>query len=708
MSEEPSSSLDETVKQSIQHSYRRWLSAHNFKPRYGQRLMIAAIANALAGNTESSERLCVVEAGTGIGKTVAYLLAAAPLAMAERKTLVISTATVALQEQLLNKDLPDLVENAGLAINYSLAKGRGRYVCLSRLDAILNSGEPDQQAGLLYPDEENPSHSAGDAMQVYQSMSEAFLRGDWNGDRDDWPDAIVEKDWRLLTSDRSQCHNRRCSWVSDCSFFKARDRLQEVDCIITNHDLVLADLALGGGAILPEPEDCIFVFDEAHHLADKAVQHFSPSLRVNASQRWLQQLPKITDSLRKQWDGASRLTNGLQQVDSLSAIALQLMQPLPEQLHEYYEALNAGDEFARRRTHARFALEDLPAELLDLAVELQEQFESLAHHLAAVSDAMQKELEAEPAQQLLEQWLPVLGLAANRAASAVALFASYAKQASRIPRAHWLSRTESDLGVEYGLHSAPLLGAEYLKELLWERCYAAVLTSATLTALGRFDRLQMHTGLPAEASYSVVPSPFDYAKRAVLSVPAAATNPTDTEQHTEAVQRFIENLSEAHGVLVLFMSRKQMLDVYENLSGELLSSVLLQDQRSKQALLSEHQRRVDAGECSIIFGLASFAEGVDLPGDYCRHVVIAKLPFSVPDEPVSAALNEWVSQQGRNAFMEISVPDAALRLVQACGRLLRSEHDSGTVTILDRRLIEKRYGQDLLNALPPFKRDIGS
>jgi len=156
----------------------------------------------------------------------------------------------------------------------------------------------------------------------------------------------------------------------------------------------------------------------------------------------------------------------------------------------------------------------------------------------------------------------------------------------------------------------------------------------------------------------------------------------------------------------LFASRRQMRDCYDGAGLDLRDAILLQDHFSKQELLRLHRERIDRGDGSVIFGLASFAEGIDLPGDYCRHVVIAKIPFAVPDDPVEAALAEWVESRGGNAFMEISVPDAAVKLVQACGRLLRSESDSGRVSLLDRRIVTKAYGRRILDSLPPFRREI--
>lgn len=157
---------------------------------------------------------------------------------------------------------------------------------------------------------------------------------------------------------------------------------------------------------------------------------------------------------------------------------------------------------------------------------------------------------------------------------------------------------------------------------------------------------------------------------------------------------------------MLFSSRKQMQEVQSLLPAQWQQKLLVQGDESKQRILEKHRQRIDAGQGSVLFGLASFAEGLDLPGAYCQHVVIAKIPFAVPDDPIEAAMAEWIEHQGGNAFMQIAVPDAAIKLVQACGRLLRTESDRGQVTLLDRRIVSKRYGKAILNSLPPFKRDL--
>lgn len=295
-----------------------------------------------------------------------------------------------------------------------------------------------------------------------------------------------------------------------------------------------------------------------------------------------------------------------------------------------------------------------------------------------------------------------------RAEGVLSLFQDFAADAAEEspPRARWLKRRADDEELAIDLHCSHILAADILREQLWDRAAGVILTSATMTALGSFDRFRARSGVPEDGRYKIVVSPFDYGK-ATLHVPAMKSEPGDAPAHTqELIELLPDLLDAAEGSLVLFSSRRQMNDVFDGLPGEWRSRILRQDDYSKQEILRRHRETIDDGRGAVIFGLASFAEGVDLPGGYCQHVVIAKLPFAVPDNPVDAALAEWLEAQGRNAFMEISVPDAALKLVQASGRLLRTETDAGRVTLLDRRVITRRYGRAILDSLPPFQRRI--
>jgi len=322
---------------------------------------------------------------------------------------------------------------------------------------------------------------------------------------------------------------------------------------------------------------------------------------------------------------------------------------------------------------------------------------------------MDGEVNIGIASHQAEEWYPLFGSLVTRAQGNWELWTAFTAEdpEDSPPMARWLTLAESGALFDIEVNASPILAAEMLRRSLWSVAHGALVTSATLTALGKFDRFRMRSGLPRDAVTCVVPSPFVHGDAGLLRVPDLKADPRDAAAHTAAIIRELPNIVEdARGALVLFSSRKQMQEVFDGLDRDWRKLVLIQGNLSKQETLNKHKARVDDGQHSVLFGLASFAEGVDLPGAYCEHVVIAKIPFSVPDDPVEAALAEWIEARGGNPFMEIAVPDASLKLIQACGRLLRTEQDRGVITLLDRRLVTQRYGKAILNALPPFRREI--
>jgi len=700
--------LTNDLKKKIQTAYSTFLKNRSLNPRNGQKHMIAEVANTLSradgSGEQNGQNICVLEAGTGTGKTIAYLLASLPVAQKQGKKVVVSTGTVALQEQLVMKDLPQLIADSGIATTYSLAKGRGRYFCVSKAEAVLESqGQLGQMA--LYEDE--IAHRMDtDQVAWYQDLLNRFASGNWDGDRDSLTEAVEEDEWRPMTSDHLQCTNRRCSNFNICPFFKARQELDKVDLIVANHDLVLADLSLGGGAILPEPAETIYVFDEGHHLGAKTTGHFAYSLRVRSSQRWLssstRQLSKLLTDCSHQLvlaDCVEKLGQPFQTMEQQLELWLLMM----EQLFE-----DRGDE---RDARIRFSQGIIPDELAVIAKGFAQAAEKAVAKFEQIVDLLKEAMDGELAdipRETAEQWYPQVGVFAARMQGMYWLAKAYATPDAEgsSPTARWITRLDSLDGVDFECRSSPVSAAQTLEEHLWKHCHGAVITSATITALGRFDRVLDDLGLPAETTCRQLPSPFNHQQAAELHIPAMDYDPKDPDQHTEAVISFLLGaLPAARSTLVLFSSWRQMLTVLERLPDSINNNVLAQGQLGKQEILIQHKARVDQGKASIIFGLASFAEGVDLPGDYLTEVIIAKLPFSVPDDPVDATMAEWIEMRGGNAFAEWSVPMASMRLTQATGRLLRTESDSGRIVLLDRRLITRRYGRQLLDALPPYRRN---
>jgi len=511
--------LTDAVKKQIQASYSQFLESKGMKARYGQKMMIADIARTLGGieldeenHRIGSGHICVVEAGTGTGKTIAYLLPALVIAKALGKKLVVSTATVALQEQIVNKDLPELHQHSGLAFNFALAKGRGRYLCLSKLDNLLSEYESGLNPTRALYEDEMPSVTA-QSVGLYQSMVEALASNQWNGERDTWPKTLEQSEWQVITTDHRQCTGRRCSNVSVCSFFKARDSIHSVDCIVTNHDLVLADLALGGGAILPDPADTLYVFDEGHHLPQKALSHFAHHSRLLSTTKWLDQCNKALGAMLGHISGAGHVDRYAEQLPA----ALMDCKKHLDYIWPQCEALAQEISLADRQTNYRFPGGEIPSSLLLLCVELHRSFSRLSELLGKMSSEVSEALE-DPHCQVpridLENHYPVIGAWQARAEANTELWASYATpdNAGSVPRARWLTPVDSSGSIDIEVCSSPILAAKTLEYGLWDKCCGAVVTSATLTALGKFNRFQMRAGTPDDSCYNVVPSPFDFSR----------------------------------------------------------------------------------------------------------------------------------------------------------------------------------------------------
>lgn len=706
--------LDNALKTQIQQAYSSFLEAKGLKPRYGQRLMIAEIAKVFGaiptddkGQRLGDPAIIAVEAGTGTGKTVAYSIAAIACAQFKEKQLIISTATIALQEQIIYKDLPDIAQNTSLTFTYALAKGRVRYLCLTKLDRLLQA---DQFAtDSLFEKSINEDSKAN--IKLYKQMLDKLTSGQWQGDRDSWPEEITSEEWQMLTTEHSQCTNRLCTHFSQCPFFKARQQLEDVDVIVTNHDMVLADLALGGGVVLPAPQQSYYIFDEGHHLPDKAINHFAHFTRLQGTFDWLEQTNKTLTKLLKQYSPSSDFGKLLEKIPEITVNLKEQQHFMLTACKEFF--ILTHDESEQENSRYRFNHGEIPNHLLDIAIELKKGYATLTDHFTRLTDQLKQSIDGKInisiPSYIAEDWYPAFGALLSRAENNWQLWTIFTliDKENTPPHARWLTLFTQGNYLDIEVSASPILAADTLRQTLWNKVYGALLTSATLTALGKFDRLIMRAGLPDSCITTIVPSPFQYKEAGLLHIPKLTADPNNVSAHTQAIIEILPTLTKGYkGSLVLFSSKKQMQDVFNNLPKDYQDSIIIQNNLSKQELIKKHKTKIDQGNHSILFGLASLAEGVDLPGQYCEHVIIAKIPFAVPDAPIEAALAEWIEKRGGNPFMEITVPDASLRLIQACGRLIRTEQDKGTITLLDRRIISKSYGRALLDALPPFRRQI--
>ena len=697
--------LDQSTKETIQQGYRQFLKSRDLKPRLGQKQMIAAIANSL-GHSDADKRLGVIEAGTGTGKTVGYLLSALPIARAKEKTVVVATGTIALQEQLILKDIPDLLEACDWDHQVALVKGRGRYVCNMRLEQCLDAIK-SKEAGLFLFEDEMPFNPNAQSEALYQELSESLENNSWDGDRDAWDTRIPDTDWQTLTVDHRQCTGRRCQFVDQCPFFKARAELEEADCIVANHDLVMADLALGGGAILPPPEDCIYIFDEGHRLGETAVKHFGAQCRINTTLNWLERVPKQLKGQTPVFEKDKTIIDMLPRIESGANEIVALLTTCYPQFQAYLD--NLEDD----RQLYRFPQGDVGEGTRELAQNISALTSRWIGRVELLRDSLNEALTdrdyAVPIPDI-ELFYQQVGSWLTKGENLLALWDRLKQQLTShaVPLACWLRLDDSGSGnLDIAINASPIQATEILREQLWGSCYGAVITSATLRSLGNFNTLKRETGIPDSAQFLSVAGAFNYAEAATLSVPKDCVEGNAIYEHTDYITDNLADMVEKKaGTLVLFSSRRQMDEVFDRLDTDLQKICLVQGKYSNREMVRLHKERVDQGKTSVLIGLASFAEGVDLPGDYCKHVIIAKLPFMVPDDPLHEALSEWIEDKGGNSFFDIALPIASLRLIQACGRLLRTETDTGTVTILDKRLITKRYGGQLIDALPPFRRQL--
>jgi len=602
---------------------------------------------------------------------------------------------------------------AGLSFCYQLVKGRGRYLCQLKLENIL-ANDPNADQMSMYFEGDGQAFTV-DKLKLYQSMEQALAESAWDGDRDNWEDSILEEDWRPLTSDRYQCLGRSCEHVNQCAFFSARNQLEESQVLVANHDLVLADLALGGGAILPPVEDSIYVFDEAHHLGDKARKHFSTRFRLGSSLTALEQQAELTPRMREELSHLSGMAQSIAEIDDLSEQLKQRLSPIKSVITGIFnDGIEEDAKHSWRsndnhhlQTEYRFKQGLVPERLKEQVVEIHKCFSKLLSRMELLSDKLSptasEDEDGSQKDRVKDDWFPIVGQWVSRLENGERLWRNYGlanEQAKN--HARWIKLHEdSD---DYELFSSPILAGDMLYDQLWSKAAGAVLTSATLTALGQFDRLKMRSGLDNETQCMQLPSPFNYPEKAELYIPKNAADPKDAWAHDAYLIESLPSLLESEkGNLVLFSSGRQMDEVFDQMDTEWQKRILVQGSRSKQKLIDRHKARIDESKGSTIFGLASFAEGIDLPGKYCEHVLIAKIPFGVPTEPEEEAFSEWIEARGGNSFRDISLADASMRLVQSVGRLLRSENDEGRVTITDNRLLTKSYGRQLIAALPPMR-----
>jgi len=707
--------LSDKLKQTIRLAYKAiGENLTHFNPRKQQTFLIAEIAKTLAGEYNKDRKIITIEAGTGTGKSLAYTLGAIPLALSRDKKVCISTATVALQEQLVDKDLPFLKEHAGIDFNFTLAKGRQRYVCRQKLTQAVTEGSGNEPAQAGFTFAEKPD--AKD-IRTLNKMHKALLDGSWLGDMDSWETHLPQHIWHQVQSDKHSCL-KHLSDHTHCPFHKARETMDQAHVLVVNHSLLLADLELGGGRILSAPEDTFYIIDEAHHLPKVTRDFSSANITLKGSIEWLTKLRETGDKMSNLIKSKNAISPALKLSDDSQDLLIEMQKVLT-----FIEA-NAGTYFLENESSQtnnnfnkksqsddqvyRFENGIIPQTLKNWAEDLQSlSKKSLSHLNKLYNGLIEAVKDGDTQMYVAEPLLAEAGFMIQRLENLQSLWYMYAKTDSEkgAPMARWLEKLTIKRQ-DYLLCASPIEVGFALDDMLWSQCEGAVLCSATLRALNSFDHFRFQVGLKNNdgTQYQQVDSPFDYQNNAQLVIANMDNEASAPDFTEEVIDKLPKYLKQGSASLVLFSSYWQMNKVAQSLRDEGKLDIMVQGELSRQQIIEKHKKYCDNDKESIIFGTQSFSEGLDLPGKYLNNLIITKLPFSVPTSPVEQAQAEYVTAKGGNPFMTLSVPDTSKKLVQACGRLLRNEMDEGVITLLDKRVVTKRYGKQLLDSLPPFSR----
>ncbi len=611
-------------------------AAEGYRPRAQQLEFARAVLEAI-----ESSGVLIAEAGTGTGKTFAYLV---PALLAGGRVIV-STGTKTLQDQLFHRDLPRVRDALGVPVTIALLKGRANYVCLHHLEEAVAEGS--------FGSREEAKH-----IHVIKRFSKATRTGD-KAECVEVPE--LSGAWTRATSTRENCLGSKCGHYDDCFVMRARKQANEADLLVVNHHLFFADLLLrddGVAQLLPSANTVIF--DEAHHLPDLARLFFGESVSTS-------QVIELARDAR-----AAQLLHAKESPEIAQA-ALDA----DRAARDARIALGPG---MGRLAQAQFDSKGGLAPALDeLDAKLARLGELLAAHGERGEELKNVHFRCDAVREALSQWR------ARDSEGAVRWIELY-------PLSAVFNRTPLDVG--------PLFAAQVAAE---KRAW--IFTSATLSVAGDFSHYQVEMGLPG-ATTRFWESPFDFANHALLYVPEGLPEP-NTEGYTHAVIDAVFPVVEASGgrAFLLFTSLRAMDTGFARLKEKLAGAghdwpVFLQGTAGKNELLERFRDTPNA----ILIGSQSFWEGVDVKGEALSVVVIDKLPFNPPDDPVLAARIESINRAGGNAFMDYQVPRAVITLKQGAGRLIRDENDRGVLVICDPRLVDKPYGKRIWRALPPFRR----
>jgi len=580
----------------------------------------------------------IVEAGTGTGKTLAYLIPA----ICSGRRVVISTTTKSLQEQLFQKDVPFLQKHFAPNLKVAVMKGRSNFLCIAKLN------ETQDQALLKGMEEVDYFRQIKDWTKLTETGDRAeltFLPDD-------------SELWGRLDARRDTCTGQKCPSFNPCFVTGMHQRAKEADLIIVNHHLFFADLALKQddfGSILPEYS--AVVFDEAHEMEDVASEYFGRQI----SNFRFEELARDTDqTLRLLHMGTPSLLRKTQRIRERNRSFFELFPPREGRF-----------SFSRREREA-------------FLEQNRETYDALVSAL--------KSLETELAAQINkpEELTRMARRSFELRQELTFLFESNEKNF-----VYWYERRSKGVF----LTATPIDVSQILRERLFEKFDTVILTSATLTVGGRFDYIRQRLGLD-HAKERTLPQEFDYPKQAMLYLPRKMPDVRDAGFSSKAADEIVQMLEHSQGrAFCLFTSYSQMNELYERVRSRVSFPLLLQGTAPRSALLERFKNT----EAAVLFATASFWQGVDVPGEQLSCVIVDRLPFAVPSDPIVAARVQALQEDGRNAFAEFQVPQAVLSLKQGFGRLIRTKTDRGVLALLDTRIQRMPYGKIFLESLPRYR-----
>lgn len=617
--------------------------------RDGQRTMAAHVARSL-----ETEKHLLVQAGTGTGKSLGYLVPAIVSAQHSEKPIIVATATLALQSQIVHRDIPRLLEALGdqpeHETDVAILKGRNNYACLHKVEG----GYPDDDGDTLFEMDAATGATGKLGEEILRLRS--WVQTTDTGDRDELLPGVSDRAWRQVSVTASECLGRKCPLIEECFSENARTQAADADIVITNHAL-LAINAFEGVNVLPEHE--VVIIDEAHELADRVTGAVTGGLSPLMVSKVARSVRKHTTADHKALEQAA-----LKLDDALNGVPAELMaRGLPDRVAAAMEQV---------RDAARSALTDTKSGEKDADAGRQMTRASLTE----VHDTAEKMLQADPQHQVI--WV--------------------SRQGSWEPGRGYVAASDDDPAT---LNIAPISVAGYLREGLFDG-RTVVLTSATLALGESFEATAgalglMGSGAPRWDAIDVG-SPFNYPKQGVLYLASDLPKP-GRGVSIEQLDRIVELVAASGGgALGLFSSKRGAELAAEYVRERTDLNILLQGESSLRALVKEFVE--DTNSC--LFGTMSLWQGVDAPGDSCRLVIMDRIPFPRPDDPLSQARSRAVAQNGGNGFMAVSATHAAVRMAQGAGRLVRSVNDRGVVAVLDSRIATQRYGSYLVKTLPPF------